>query len=179
MASDEWLLREYFALSDTIDRFDQRLLTIKGWGVTVGLATLGLGFHTTHYGLFLVAAVSGAAFLAIEGLTKRHQVRHYLRMREIEVARAKSPDWDGSPQIDWCWSLADSFFRGKREGEEGLPPPKRYPAPYDEEPHPAPHAYSFYQYAWFGSVALPHVITVIFGSILFILGVLGYVGTAA
>jgi hypothetical protein len=167
MANDEWMLREYFALNDTVDRFDQRLLTIKGWGVTVGLASLGLGFHTTHYGLFLVAAVSGASFLAIEGLTKRHQVRHYLRMREIEVQRAFAPDWNGSPQIDWRWTVAESYFLGKDHGHE-LALPQPYQTPY-----------RFYRQVWLGSVALPHVITIILGSILFLLGLLGYVGTAA
>jgi uncharacterized membrane protein len=46
--------------------FDQRLLAIKDWGVTLSLASLGLGFQQDHYGLFLVAALSGLAFWMLE-----------------------------------------------------------------------------------------------------------------
>jgi hypothetical protein len=34
------------SLTDIVKDFDQRLLTIKGWGVTLSLASLGLGFPT-------------------------------------------------------------------------------------------------------------------------------------
>lgn len=56
------LQAEYAKLTEIVSAFDQRLLTIKGWGVTLGLASLGLDFQQEHYGLFLVAAVSGLAF---------------------------------------------------------------------------------------------------------------------
>ena len=35
------LMTEYFKLVDLVRDVDQRLLTIKGWGVTLGLARLG------------------------------------------------------------------------------------------------------------------------------------------
>ena len=79
--------KEYFALMETVAGADQRLLTIKGWGVTLSLAALGLGFQHRAYGYFLVAAVSSAAFWLLEAAVKRHQMRYYPRMREIEVAR--------------------------------------------------------------------------------------------
>ena len=34
------VLREYYAVFDTVNDFDKRLLTIKGWGVTLSLAAL-------------------------------------------------------------------------------------------------------------------------------------------
>ena len=57
---------EYGKLVDIVTSYDQRLLTIKGWGVTLSLASLGLGFQQNHYGLFLVAAASGFAFWLLE-----------------------------------------------------------------------------------------------------------------
>jgi len=161
--ADDWLIREYFALNDAIDRFDQRLLTVKGWGVTLGLASLADGFQSAHYGLFLVAALSGVSFLTIEALIKRHQMRHYLRMREIEVLRAGRPDWDGSPQIDWGWSIAGDHFAARIR--RPLPPPQPYPVPY-----------LAYRMPWLGGhVLLPHIVPIAFGTGLFALGWLGVI----
>src|SRR6185503_10660426 len=47
------LQAEYAKLVDIVTTYDQRLLTIKGWGVTLSLASLGLGFQQNHYGLEL------------------------------------------------------------------------------------------------------------------------------
>ena len=71
---------EYYKLLDLVGAFDQRLLTIKGWGVTVSLASIGLAFQQQHYGLFLVAAITGIAFWGVEAVTKVHQMRFYPRM---------------------------------------------------------------------------------------------------
>ena len=65
--------KEYYALLNIVTEFDKRLLVIKGWGVTLSLAGLVLGFQEQHYGIFLIAAVSAIAFWAIEGVTKRQQ----------------------------------------------------------------------------------------------------------
>ena len=58
MGDDGGELREYFVISKIVTDFDNRLLTIKGWGVTLSLVALGLGFQLRSYGKFLVAAVS-------------------------------------------------------------------------------------------------------------------------
>lgn len=99
---------EYAQIVDIVSAFDQRLLTIKGWGVTLSLASLGLGFQQNHYGLFLVAAVSGLAFWLVEATTKMHQMRYYPRMGDIELIAyelfqvptpsgpASSPSWIGA-----------------------------------------------------------------------------------
>ena len=103
--ADDPELTEYFALNETLAAFDQRLLTIKGWGVSLGLAALGFGFQYRSYGLFLVAATSGVAFWLLEAATKRHQMRHYPRIREIEVNRClREPEAQrpfSSPRISW------------------------------------------------------------------------------
>lgn len=80
------LREEYYRLSAIVDGFDQRLLTIKGWGVTLSLASIGIGFQQDHYGLFLVATHSGLGFWIIEAVTKMHQMRFYPRMGDIEYA---------------------------------------------------------------------------------------------
>lgn len=85
--SDDFEQQEYFALVKVVSDFDQRLLTIKSWGVTLSLVALGLGFQYSAYGFFLVAAASSLAFWIIEGAVKRHQMRHDPRMREIEINR--------------------------------------------------------------------------------------------
>ena len=50
--------KEYFVLNEMVTSFDQRLLTVKGWGVTLSLVALGLGFQYKSFGMFLVSAVS-------------------------------------------------------------------------------------------------------------------------
>src|SRR5438309_8985306 len=103
--TEDFLSKEYFALVDIVKDFDQRLLTIKGWGVTLSLAALGFGFQYQHYGLFLVAAISAFTFWAIESMTKKHQMRHYVRIREIEVLALELKSGTLSdiltPQINW------------------------------------------------------------------------------
>ena len=52
------LLKEYYEILKIVGDFDGRLMTVKGWGVTLSLAALGLGFQYGRYGLFLVASLS-------------------------------------------------------------------------------------------------------------------------
>ena len=109
--------QEYFALSEAITEFDRRLLTIKGWGVSFSLVALGLGFQYRAYGFFLVAAGSSLAFWATDAVSKRHQMRHYVRIREIEVNRYWKTAADeraySAPRINWSWSQAKLIFLGK------------------------------------------------------------------
>src|SRR5215213_4474276 len=96
---------------------------------------------------------------------KRHQMRYYVRMREIEVisfALSGSELPDGSqvstPLIDWGWQNAAAVFKG---GARKWPPEG-----YSRQP----------SYTWAGffpHVFLPHVITVMVGGTLFILGLTG------
>jgi hypothetical protein len=165
------LQTEYYKLVDIVSAFDQRLVTIKSWGVTLSLASLGLGFQQDHYGLFLVAAVSGLAFWLLEAVTKSHQMRYYPRMGDIEVAAyelfgVESPTGPvSSPLIDYSWWVASSRVRG---GDPGGPlhTPRRGPASGRRGRHP-----------WFGpAVMLPHVVAVVLGGVLFALGLFGVFG---
>jgi hypothetical protein len=161
---------EYWKLADTVAAFDQRMLTVKGWGVTLSLAALAWGFEKSHYGLFLIASLSSAGFWAIESLFKRHQMRSYVRMRDIEVTlweAAAEPLSDrtmvSSPLVDWAWKLANDYYAGEKIGV--LPRPERY------------GERGSYKRTWaFGSIALPHVIAFVAGLSLFVLGVLGSLG---
>jgi hypothetical protein len=168
---EEPLHTEYYAILATVAEFDKRILTIKGWGVTLSLAALAWGFQYMHYGLFLVAALSGLAFWLIEGAFKRHQMRYYLRMREIEVLeyeRAQEQNGGGrsSPRIDWSWSQASDVYGGATIG----------PGPELDDDR----RYS-YTYAWlFPHVMLPHVLSVLAGVALLVAaraGTLGADGT--
>lgn len=166
---NEPLIREYYAIFDTVNDFDKRLLTIKGWGVTLSLAALATGFQFQHYGLFLVGAISGLAFWAIEGFVKRHQMRFYPRMREIEVvvfeqsAGAKTHG-ASSPLIDWSWSKAGDLL------DKGVAARSGIPQPYGRE--------RWYRAPWaLPHVFLPHALTVLAGCVFWVLGRQGVFGT--
>jgi hypothetical protein len=171
------LIREYFTLVDLVTSFDQRLLTIKGWGVTLSLASLGLGFQQDHYGLFLVAAVSGLAFWIVEGTTKFHQMRFYPRMGDIEVAmfdlyRVDTPAGPVSaPLIDWSWFTSRRRLRGgPSRGDPRVP--VRWP---DDRPL-TPFGRFIHHPGWFAHVMFPHLVSIVVGGTLFLLGLLGYLG---
>jgi hypothetical protein len=168
------LLTEYYRLADTVAAFDQRLLTVKSWGVTFALATLGLGFQQDHYGLFLVAAAGALSFWMIETSIKMHQTRYYPRMGDIEViafeqfGQSTPTGMISAPLIDWSWYTAwPRVLGGESKGDPRTPTrwPDINPSPRKKRLMPLyPH------------VALPHVIVVILGSVLFALGLFGAFG---
>lgn len=164
VSDDPAELQEYFALVTTVSEFDQRLLTVKSWGVTLSLVALGFGFQYRSYGMFLVAAASSLAFWTLEGVMKRHQMRYYPRMREIEVNRCTRASAEerrvSAPRIDWSWAQAKAVFRG------------RLKQPSAPEFYPRTKSYPF---AWLmPHVALPHVITLFIGVALFAMGLCGH-----
>src|SRR5262245_20629710 len=168
------LMAEYYRVSDIVAAFDQRLLTVKGWGVTFALATLALGFQQDHYGLFVVAAASALSFWLIEASIKLHQTRYYPRMGDIEViayeqfGRATASGVVSAPLIDWSWFTAPPRVLGGRA--KGDPrKPTRWP---DINDNPGRSRWILL----YPHVALPHVIVVVLGSILFVLGLLGVFG---
>ena len=170
------LQAEYAQLVDIVSAFDQRLLTIKGWGVTLSLASLGLGFQQNHYGLFLVAAVSGLAFWLVEATTKMHQMRYYPRMGDIEfiayeLFQVPTPSGPASsPLVDWGWYTARLRVRRlKHPDRRKLNPREPQPWPETGEGRSAP--------PWlFPHVMLPHLVAVLMGTVLFVLGLLGLFG---
>lgn len=153
---------EYELLVKVVSEFDGRLLTIKGWSVTLSLAALVLGFQHDHYALFGLASVSALGFWSIDALTKAHQVRYYSRMRDIEVAsfhlnRIGLPTLLGSfssPRIDVSWS-----YRGNVPDWRGDPPWRLDPVAVRR----------LIRRSWrMPHVVLPHVVAVVVGAALFI-----------
>jgi len=159
--SDSFEKDEYFALVKVVADFDQRLLTVKGWGVTLSLAALGLGFQYRAYGFFLVAAASSFAFWVIEHAGKRHQMRHYVRIREIEVNRYRRASDDekaySSPRTDWSWETARRTLAGE-VGQESRAPEYRGRNKWYGVAGLLPH------------VAFPHAITLVIGLYFFYQG---------
>ena len=168
------LMTEYYKLVDIVAGFDQRLLTIKSWGVTFALATLGLGFQQDHYGLFLVAAAGSFAFWMVEASVKLQQMRYYPRMGDIEVIayelyRQEAPSGPASaPLIDWSWFTAWPRIRGGRS--KGDP---RVPRPW-KEVNDTPGANRWI--LLFPHVAMPHALAFTLGLALFALGLIGAFG---
>ncbi|RME08039.1 MAG: hypothetical protein D6816_05970 [Bacteroidetes bacterium] len=166
--NEESLLSEYYEIFHTVNEYDKQLMTVKGWGVTLSLAALAWGFQYAHFGLFLVAALSGLGFWLIEGTMKRHQMRYYLRMREIEVLRYESASDDlskyqSSPRIDSSWSYAGKLY-SKHNG-------------YNYKPEAMKGPNRAYQLAWFfPHVFLPHAVSVVAGLLLLYLGMHNLLG---
>jgi hypothetical protein len=168
------LMVEYYRIADIVSAFDQRLLTIKSWGVTFSLATLALGFQQDHFGLFLVAAAGGMAFWAIEGSNKLHQMRYYPRMGDIEViayelyGEETSRGRVSAPLIDWSWYTSWPRIRGgAAKGDPRVPVAWK-----DTNDQPGANR----RIMLYPHVALPHAITVALGLVLFMLGLMGVFG---
>jgi uncharacterized membrane protein len=165
---EDAILKEYYEIYKTVNEFDKNLLTVKGWGVTLALAALAWGFKEGHYGIFLVATLSGLSFWLIEGTMKRHQMRYYQRMREIEVLRYDQAEGEkakeaSSPRIDSSWSHTGTLYTGKGTG--------------DYRPEICSGPRKSYQWVWlFPHVALPHVVSVVAGIVLFLPGLCGKLG---
>jgi len=156
------MLQEYLKVTDIVSNFDSSLITVKSWGVTLGLAALGLGFKEKNWGYFFLAVICGVSFWTIEVTLKGHQMRYFPRMREIEyqMCLAGVPN---APRIDWSWNHADKIFQGsKKRGEtpeEVLWDP---PTLYDASQNPN---WRWYCRMFLRHIMLPHIFTVIFGSI--------------
>jgi hypothetical protein len=167
-------MTEYYRIADIVAAFDQRLLTVKSWGVTFALATLALGFQQDHFGLFLVAAAGGVAFWLIEASIKLHQMRYYPRMGDIEVIAYELYREDttsgvaSSPLIDWSWYTAWPRIRGG--ASKGDPRVPRRWKDVNDEPG-ANRRIMLYPH-----VALPHAIAVALGTVMFVLGLVGVFG---
>ena len=162
------LSAEYFALVDLVAGFDGRLLVVKGWSVTLSLAGLGLGFQQGHYALFALAALSAAGFWLIDAIMKRHQMRYYARMRDIEVAASQLngvelEGWrESSQRIDWYWSYDGDTPDWRHD------PPRR---------HSSREIASMLRLApWMPHVLLPHAVAVVLGAVLFLLAALDAAG---
>jgi hypothetical protein len=154
------LSKEYYALVDAVAGADGRLMIVKGWSVTLSLTALGLGFQQQHYALFALGALTAAAFWYLDALMKGHQLRYYSRMRDIEVAAYKvnpvtvaDVGTVSAPRIDMTWG-----YKGTRNDWRNDPPERRQPARI--------RRLLRLRYLM-PNVAVPHLVGVVLGGVLF------------
>jgi len=116
----ELLQTEYFHLHDSIERFDERALTIKGWSVTVGMIGIAAAFMEKIPALLLLSALASLLFWLIEGLWKAFQQAHYRRIRQIELYLAgewpaqkkfHAPNITGSWHYSWTHNKSGTLWR--------------------------------------------------------------------
>jgi hypothetical protein len=142
--------QEYLKLVDAVSNFDTILITVKSWGVTLGLAAIGFGFKERNWGYFLLAIVCGISFWVIEFTIKGHQMRYFPRMREIEheMWTDSSPH---SPRIDWSWSYADTILAGDIKLEQAELKLSERP------PLMGPYPYRYQNWVWYRRMFMPHI----------------------
>jgi hypothetical protein len=146
---------EYLSIVDVVKEFDKQLLTVKGWGVTLSLVAVGLGFQYQHRGFFVLAVFSAIGFWLIEAVMKHSQMRYYLRMRDIEVA-LEDETGAFAPVIDWTWTKAPERFRSGKDAEP-------------VQPYGKVAGYNILRILFYPAVMLPHIVTVLLGTVLFVL----------
>ena len=76
---------EYLLLQKFYEDYDARVITIKGWSATVGMAAIGAGFYQSRF-LWLFAAGAAAVFWLLEALWKSFQYMYAARIEQIEAA---------------------------------------------------------------------------------------------
>jgi hypothetical protein len=77
---------EYLLLLRFYEDFDARLMIIKGWSFTIGLAAIGFGFQYSKRELWLFASGAALIFWLLEGTWKTFQYSYAPRIAEIEQA---------------------------------------------------------------------------------------------
>lgn len=168
---------EYYALLGVVSDFDKRDVVIKGWSVTLSLASLGVGFQQGHYALFGLAAATALGFWILDAQTKRHQMRYYARMRDIEVAASHinrltlgqasfNRIITSSPLVDWTWGFPGK--KGERDWRDDSPR-RRTAANVRGNLRRAPIM---------AHVALPHLMAVVLGVLLLVGAIVGLPGLA-
>ena len=141
------LLRdEYLLLQKFYEDFDFRIVTIKGWSATIGMAAIGGGFYQTHY-LWLFGAAAAVVFWFVEALWKSFQYMYGPRIELIEKAFA-SDDFSRIVPLQ----IYSSWFKTLEKNGFGI-----------------------FGNLRLGIVAFPHFITVIAGIALFVLHALGWI----
>jgi hypothetical protein len=113
-ADEEFLRQEYFRLQETVEKFDEKALTIKAWSVTLSMAGIGAAFLHKLPVLLFLSGLASLLFWLIEASWKTFQQAYYPRIKEIESLMSgevvKHPT---SPFIARSWS--DAWHLGRRD----------------------------------------------------------------
>ena len=105
----DFLRQEYFRLQETLEKFDEKALTIKAWSVTLSMAGIGAAFLKNAPALLLLSGLASLLFWLIEALWKVFQQAFYTRVHEIEsLMKGEEVENPESPFIAGSWSLAYS-----------------------------------------------------------------------
>jgi hypothetical protein len=138
---------EYLLLQRFYEDFDGRIVTIKGWSVTVGMVAIGGGFYQSRY-LWLFASAAALVFWFVESLWKSFQYMYGPRIEAIEAAFRKDEFSNIVPlQIYSSW-----FKVFEKRG------------------------FGFWENVRIGIVAFPHAVILVAGAGLFLLYVFGVIG---
>jgi len=78
------LQEEYFYLQKSVDEYDKKSLTIKGWSITFSLAILVGAFVKCNEILLLISSFSALLFWIIDWYWKQFQNANYARLFDIE-----------------------------------------------------------------------------------------------
>ena len=100
---DAALQAEYYQLQKTIEDFDGRVLTIKAWSVTFGLASVVGAFVSKAHLVFLIAAAGAALFWLLESFWKAFQLGYYARVHRLEAHFRGEEHLDAPHQISAAW----------------------------------------------------------------------------
>jgi hypothetical protein len=76
---------EYIQLQSFYEDIDKRALTIKGWNITISLASIGAGFLISPY-LWPIAALAAIMFWYLEAFWRNYHYFLSVRITEIENA---------------------------------------------------------------------------------------------
>ena len=97
---------EYSMLQQFYEDFDKRILGIKGWSATIGIAAIGGGFYQTRL-LWLFAAAAALVFWLLEAIWKGFQYCYSPRIEKLEQAFREDKFEDIAPlQISSAWYSA-------------------------------------------------------------------------
>jgi hypothetical protein len=81
----EFLKDEYIELQSLINSFDNKVLTIKAWSVTISISGIGTAFVSHSPILLLFASLSAMVFWLLESYWKSFQHPFYDRVEMIEA----------------------------------------------------------------------------------------------
>ena len=137
---------EYLLLQKFYEDYDARIITIKGWSATIGLAAIGAGIYQSRY-LWLFAAGAAIVFWVIEALWKSFQYMYGPRIELLE-----STFREGSFEKVDPFQVYSSWFETLQETGFGLFANMRL-----------------------GIVFFPHGITLVVGLALFLLDLCGWI----
>ena len=139
-----FLRDEYLLLQKFYEDYDARVITIKGWSATIGMAAIGGGFYQSRF-LWLFAAGAALVFWILEALWKSFQYLYSSRIAVIEDAFRKD-----SFEAVVPFQIYSSWF--KNFHDDGLRVTRNM---------------------FSGIVAFPHAITLVAGLALFAIEALG------